>query len=108
MSYCRWSTDIKNTVQWEEIFFLLRNNVPYDYIKKLEHRRHAEKSDWYVFDNCNGFASIWHKRDTIDWDYVDLLSAYLTDTIQDAYEDPTQLEFIYEVVYEVLEDHYSE
>lgn len=108
MSYSRWSTRIKNTVPWSEKVFLFQNGVGREFINKLEHRRHDVISEWYCFDSVNGCASVWHVSQIVDWAWDDLLWAYLTDTVEDAYESPTQIEFLYEVVYEMLEDHYNE
>ena len=114
MSYCRWSTDIKHTVSWEERMRLLLHapEKHLSMVKKLQHKRHAELSDWYVFDNCYGTVSVWRtgdlKNNTVDWDYDDLLEAYLYDKVEEAYQDFSQREFIYEIIYYVLAEHYSE
>lgn len=80
MSYCRWSTDIKNTVPFEEMFWLMRNGVKYDFMQKLRHRRHGELSDWYIFDHIYGGIAFYHKRDNSCpiIDYEDVLYMHET------------------------------
>lgn len=95
-------------MSWEEEYFLILNGVPYSKVRNIKAKRSTAKSDWYIFDHVGGYACVWNHLDYINWNYEDLLQAYLTDTIQDRYENANQLEFLYDTVYRMLEEHYEE
>lgn len=107
MSYCRWSTIIGSSLTPEEEIKLIMDDVP---IADRIRIGGGEQSDWYCFDNVNGCASVWHvSAGTIDWEWEDLLEAYLLDRIAIQYDESlTQEDFLYDIVYDMLEDHYNE
>jgi hypothetical protein len=119
MSYCRWSTDIKRSVPLEEQLFLYKNNVPnaYQFIQKLERRRHSETSDWYIYWHSNGddtpdqtrddqLLAIWHCADQSNpiWSYDQVKAVYEQDAWEDYLDVITQRSFMVKCVAAWLED----
>ena len=75
----------------------------------MSYCRWSADSDWYIFNNVNGFCCVWHigKDNIVDWNYDDLLWAYLTNSLHEPYVEPTQLDYLYEKIYIVLEEYYG-
>ena len=53
MSYCRWSTDIKNVIPFEEEMSLMSEGKSFGDIMELRIKKGGEISDWYIFWHCN-------------------------------------------------------
>lgn len=119
MSYCRWSTDIKNVVPASELLFLIKHGVPdaYGFMKKLEQKRRAETSDWYIFWHTNGsddpgqtrddqLLSLWHVGDQSNptWSYDQVKAVYENDAWEEYLEVVTQRAFMISCVKAWLED----
>jgi len=104
MSYTRWSTDIKNTVPWEEVGFLIQNGA-FKFVKKLQHRRHAEYSDWYIFWHYTDAIAIWnkHDKDAPLYSFDDVMDMYFTGDYS-ALPVVTQEEYLDEVLGIVVDD----
>lgn len=89
MSYIRWSSDIKDTVPFEEEMKLYLDGKTYEDIKALKEERGAVLSDWYIYWHANGYdkgvgrhdqlLSIWHKTmgDHLDtFSYTEVMDMY--------------------------------
>ncbi len=119
MSYCRWSTDVKNTVPWDEFMAMVNDkSKPYHWIhlKELQVSRGAEWSDWYMYRHCESgdqlgdqILAIWKqgggaKNDGGLFDYGMIKGMYDSDNWSAVSSEITQKEFFLGCIKEWLDE----